>query len=231
MYICRVHFLSHYSLSPFPDDPLFNLGIVVPDIHRGFCRVYNTSSFKQFCFDQGQWLSLHRGILEHYRQDHCFHHSPLFTTWVQQFSDLARPIFVPGHNFRLSFLAHIGVEYLLDRQLILQHLSCVDSFYKSLTDIEWRPVQTYFDCLGFSSSGFLIRARVEWFLDNRFLYYFGALEKMTEGVFRIYSQSTGYSPDDVLKKKLFTVFAKMDNVIRAHHVQLFYSLQKQLYAA
>lgn len=209
-YLRTVHFLAHFFSSPDPLNPYVTIGLAIPDMHRQFTRVYNTSRLSQFIPTGEQQLAVHAGILAHYQQDAVFHELPVFSEWVQRVQQLYHQKAEGTLITRLFFLAHLGVEMLIDRAIVMQYPHYPDLFYRHLQQVSDKEILLYFNQLAVPASGLIVQQQITRFLDHRFLYYFQSFDDMMEGLFRVYRNVTGQFPEKEVRYVLHAVFSELD---------------------
>lgn len=149
-----MNFLSHYFVRSRPKDPLFNLGLILPDLFRG--------SIRQFELTLPGQNSLLEGCLAHIKDDKQFHASLFFEQGAE--ACLHELKLAPGLEEveRKWFLAHILFEMLMDR-LLVRHLPglCL-RFYADLESVDKSEVNAFLKAHYVSDSEVLLR-RLELF--------------------------------------------------------------------
>ncbi len=164
-----MNFLSHYYFDHHRNDSHWILGTVLPDLLKNGQKEIHLHPGKvpgQFEGDPTS-RSMLMGWNRHLEVDRHFHSSPFFLGEMAVLKSMILPV-VNGSPVRPSFLAHIGVELVLDHLLITHGIIHLESFYKHLDQVDkeaiirflqkshaadYRPFLHYFD--RFKSSRYL----------------------------------------------------------------------------
>lgn len=113
------------------------MGTVLPDLiknsHKDW-NLYPQKSAELFTNDPNQH-SLLMGWKRHLDVDLYFHSSEFFNTETAKLKQLLLPILVDS-PVRPSFLAHIGVELVLDHLLVVNNNININSFYDHLNNVD-----------------------------------------------------------------------------------------------
>ncbi len=129
-----MNLISHFYLDREHPESLYFVGIATPDLVSVFDRktrlkaanlpiiMENESSREQ--------MSFYNGILRHFEVDALFHSSEFFQTETQLLARQLKDTFGDKQVKRSFFVAHILLELILDRILILKDSELLYSFYK-----------------------------------------------------------------------------------------------------
>lgn len=113
------------------------IGTVLPDLVKNAHKEWNFYPQKKeenFIADD-QLLQILNGWKRHLEVDLIFHSSPFFIDEMAKLKQLLLPI-LKDSPVRPSFLAHIGVELVLDHLLVVNHKINIDSFYDHLNKVD-----------------------------------------------------------------------------------------------
>jgi hypothetical protein len=209
-----MHFLSHYYVDRHGYNPYLVLGALLPDISPGFTRTYNSVIRKNEWHLEGDVSEIHKGVLRHYDVDAQFHSSLYFR---KACADALKHMIDAGldrDQYRLSFLAHIAVEVMLDRQLIAENDSLVSEYYKLLESIEIDTFSLYLshvmpDEVREKTLGGFAR-----FLEVKFLTYIDTVEGAAEGITRTGLKATGVRFTETDREKLIVALHNIGNELR-----------------
>ena len=173
-----MHFLSHYYTELPADNPLFVTALTIPDLTHGFSKAYN-SVIKNASFPEDENLrQIHLGILKHYEADKRFHNSKLF----MQHINLATQSFIKEgldrSRLRLSVIAHLAVEMMIDRHIILENESVCYDYYKLIVQADEEMLETYFHHFELLTAKSSFFATFRFFKQRQFLYLLKDLEKI-----------------------------------------------------
>lgn len=209
-----MHFLSHFYVEQPETTPLFVVGLIIPDLTPGFSKIYNTS-IKQKPLPANNSLSLiQQGIERHYEGDKTFHNSPDF---MQQVANATQSFIAENLNrtrLRLSVIAHVAVELMIDRQILLENQDiCVD-FYDVLNKAEDIDLHAYFSALGQTNAGTHFMARWNFFKERKFLFMFTELENIAGGLSRIYKNVTGTEFTEAEKASFVVALNNIETELR-----------------
>ncbi|MCW3125165.1 MAG: hypothetical protein JWO03_823 [Bacteroidetes bacterium] len=209
-----MHFLSHYYVDRHLDNPYIVLGALLPDISPGFTRTYNGVIRKREWSLEGDIGLIHKGVLRHYEVDASFHGSLVFR---EACSDALKMMIEAGldrDKYRLSFLAHIAVEVMLDRQLIVQNSSLINVYYKLLESIQINNFSKYLSQIMPDEQKERTIVAFRRFLEIKFLKYLDKVEGAAEGIMRTAHRATGVDFPTEDKAKLIVALHNIDNEMR-----------------
>jgi hypothetical protein len=209
-----MHFLSHYYVDRHHDNAYLVLGALLPDISPGFTRTYNSVIRKSEWTPEGAMALIHNGVLRHYEVDAAFHGSMVFQ---QSCRDALKHMIDAGldrDKFRLSFLAHIAVEVMLDKQLIVQNSGLINVYYKLLESIQINNFSKYLSQIMPEHQRERTLAGFSRFMEIKFLNYLDKIEGAAEGIMRTAHRATGveFLEDD--KAKLIAALHNIDIEMR-----------------
>lgn len=130
-----MNFLSHYYFERHTDNPYIVLGMVLPDLIRNADKTWNPHPQKhEHLFNQlSTDLSLLTGWKTHLEVDRLFHNSQYFTVQTANLKKFLLPA-LKDSPVKPFFLAHIGVELMLDQQLLHHQKINADRFYDQLQE-------------------------------------------------------------------------------------------------
>jgi hypothetical protein len=186
-----MHFLSHYYTELPADNPFFIAALTIPDLSPRFSKVYNSVIKRGDHPKEENLAQIHRGILAHYEGDRKFHNSKAF---VQHTHLALQSLLGEGldrNRLRLSVIAHLLVEMLIDRQIILEQEHIGKQFYSAIVQADESVLETYFRHFALNHDKRAFFANFQFFKQRQFLYLFKEPEKIVFGLNRIYSSVTG----------------------------------------
>jgi hypothetical protein len=209
-----MHFLSHYYTELPNNNPLFVVALGIPDLTHGFAKAYN-SRLKHAATPLPDDMALiHHGILQHFAADARFHSSPAF---MQQVKEATASLMQAGMNrqhLRLSVIAHLAVEMLIDRQIIIQQPHVCNEYYQLIGKADESILHSYFIQFGLKGEKKVFSERFAFFRERKFLYLFDDLENLVFGLNRIYSSVTKVEFTLKEKAQLKEGLHNIDNIIR-----------------
>jgi len=131
-----MNFLSHFYFDRNTPNANIVLGTVLPDLLKNANKSWNVHPEKHpELFQQEGLPNILEGWKRHLQVDLLFHSSVFFNTKTQELKQLLIPI-LKDTPVRPSFLAHIGVELLLDHLLVEHQKIAINSFYDHLESVE-----------------------------------------------------------------------------------------------
>ena len=209
-----MHYLSHYYVELPNDNPLFVAALAIPDLCSGFSRLYN-SIIKKSVLQLNELEPIQRGIEAHYAGDKRFHASVLFAEYQRM---LVAEFMHQGLNrerLRLSVLAHIGVEQLIDRQIVIQQPEICATYYRLLYKADLVMLSKYFDILLPESAKKRIFSLDLVRLSNaQFISLFGELHYLVYGLNRTYQMVTGIEFTEDEKILMLSAMGNIDATLR-----------------
>ncbi|SFG92436.1 ACP phosphodiesterase [Pedobacter insulae] len=132
-----MNFLSHYYFERANPDSNMVIGTVLPDLVKNAHKDWNFYPQKKeelFVADNSL-KSILKGWKRHLEVDVLFHSSDFFNHHTAQLKQNILPI-LKDSPVRPSFLAHIGVELLLDHLLVINRKIEINSFYDHLNNVD-----------------------------------------------------------------------------------------------
>jgi len=139
-----MNFLSHYYFERQNQDSNMVLGTVLPDLVKNAHKDWNLYPQKNeaLFIEDNQQNSLLRGWKRHLEVDLIFHSSDFFIAEMAKLKQLLLPI-LNDSPVRPSFLAHIGVELVLDHLLVVNGKININSFYDHLQAVDDNSLNTF----------------------------------------------------------------------------------------
>jgi hypothetical protein len=124
-----VNYLAHFFFYKEEDNPYHNCGLIFPD----WIAAYKRSRLNPKIVTRNeQEEALYSGIQKHLLADKIFHGSPYFMEYTNGIKLLLEESGLDKDKFRFSFLAHIILEMMIDRLLLLKYTDLGTSFYDNL---------------------------------------------------------------------------------------------------
>ena len=132
-----MNFLSHFYFDRYNRNPYETLGCLLPDLVKNTDRKWNIYPEKQNpeIFSDPLHQQILRGWKKHLQVDILFHSSEFFLHHQHQLKQSLKLI-LNDSPVKPFFLAHIGVELLLDSLLIHQKMIDVDRVYQHLEEVD-----------------------------------------------------------------------------------------------
>lgn len=209
-----MHYLSHYFNELPQNDPYFVTGLVIPDLTPHFSKVYNSVIKKSVVTNNRELELVHQGILSHYGADKRFHQSSLFNEYMQLTLKAFLDESLDRQRLRLSVIAHVAVEMLIDRQIVLEYEHLCVEYYDTLNQAEERVLTLYFDAFGLDYEKRIFLHRFQFFRERRFLFLFKNIENLGMALNRVTAPVTGTEFTSWEQGKFIAALSNIDKAIR-----------------
>lgn len=161
------------------------IGTVLPDLVKNAHKDWNLYPQKkeELFTDNNQLNSLLKGWKRHLEVDLLFHSSDFFNTETAKLKKLLIPI-LQDSPVRPSFLAHIGVELVLDHLLVEENIININSFYDHLNKVDDEVLNTFLKKCGCDDTDKFF-SFLNSFRSSRYLLSYQKLENISYALQRI----------------------------------------------
>jgi len=182
---CKMNFLSHYYFDRHTTDANIIMGVVLPDLIKNASKSANLYPQKNEYLFKGNLdeENLLKGWKRHLAVDLFFHSSNFFLEKTTELKQLIKPI-VENTLVRPSFLAHIGLELLLDHLLVEQNLIQVPTFYENLTAVKQESLADFLSHCGLQEQTIFFKF-LESFISSKYLLSYQKLDNISYALNRI----------------------------------------------
>lgn len=180
-----MNFLSHFYFDKDSDDNYLVLGTVLPDLVKNAQQNGNLHPLKSkelFLKDPLQAAIL-SGWERHISADNIFHSSQFFKTQTGTLKQLLLPI-LAGSPVKPFFLAHIGLELILDHLLTTHMMVDINKFYYHLAQTDKIVIGRFLDNCKIGDAELFFRF-FEGFISSRYLLSYAKIENITYALNRI----------------------------------------------
>ncbi|MCJ0742482.1 ACP phosphodiesterase [Pedobacter montanisoli] len=139
-----MNFLSHFYFDRHNSNSYCITGTVLPDLVKNANKDWNCypQKHEELFIGEGKQLELLKGWKRHLKVDQLFHSSVFFQDETQKLKQWLIP-FLEGSPVRPSFLAHIGLELMLDHLLVEQRLIDIHHFYHHLSSSKGQQLDLF----------------------------------------------------------------------------------------
>ncbi|SDG40865.1 Acyl carrier protein phosphodiesterase [Pedobacter terrae] len=180
-----MNFLSHYYFDRTSNNAHVVMGTVLPDLIKNAIKEANLYPQKnEFLFkgnlDEEQLLF---GWKRHLAVDLLFHSSNFFLEKTTELKQLIKPI-VENTAVRPSFLAHIGLELLLDHLLVEHNLIQANHFYDQLNAVKKESLSDFLEHCNLKTPEVFFNF-LEKFISSKYLLSYQKLENISYALNRI----------------------------------------------
>lgn len=201
-----MNFLSHFYFDRNTPNANIILGTILPDLLKNANKSWNVHPEKHAeLFEERGLDTLLKGWKRHLQVDLLFHSSDFFSNKTQDLKQLLIPI-LKDSPVRPSFLAHIGVELLLDHLLIEHQKIAINSFYDNLEAIKEEDLTDFLRKCDINDIELFFKF-FNSFKSSRYLLSYQKLENISYALQRIcmrlwehpFSEKTTYSLTTILE--------------------------------
>ncbi|MCX6189657.1 MAG: hypothetical protein NTW54_08670 [Bacteroidetes bacterium] len=124
-----MNYLSHFYFYSKEHNPYYNCGLIFPDWLSSYQRLRLN---KPIIATNRSEEHLVKGIQNHFLGDKTFHSSDYFKEHTQAIKRILEKTSLDKNRFRFSFLAHVLLEMMIDRLLLLKNSELGSLFYDNL---------------------------------------------------------------------------------------------------
>ena len=162
-----MNYLSHYFLDAKTGQPYYNFGLVLPDMLGASLRGWKPDLNIAGISDE-KIVQLTNGIKQHYKVDAFFHSSAFFTENTVHIRKIFEANGFVQTGTRLFFVAHIFLEFMLDRFILQDQLHKAKHFYEDIYMVDAKILQSFLENTSTQTEGFF--KFLESFLQHKYLY-------------------------------------------------------------
>jgi len=215
-----LNYLSHYYVSHIPGNVYYNLGLILPDLTRGFVKNFKQ---KDFFPSSAVFKNIYNGCMKHYEDDKKFHQLHFFENGSKECTKLINETFINHPLNRKWFLGHIIFELFIDRILVYHAPGIANKFYSDLEKINYKEVEQFLNLFNCSDTSrmltiihnFYRAAYIKNYIDNN-LFVFSLNKIMIKAKAGELTQQQ--------KQLLIEVSWQIDNLILKDKLSVFYLL-------
>ncbi|MCY1513280.1 hypothetical protein D9M68_477690 [compost metagenome] len=227
-YLYPMNFLSHFYFDRKNSSSYEVTGAILPDLIKNANKEWNFYPQKQealFLTDPVQHELLN-GWKKHLEVDKRFHSSLFFEEHTTALKALLKPI-LQDSAVRPSFLAHIGVELLLDHLLIENRKIDLQDFYTRLENCDEAALSRFLTCCGLSDSQPFLDF-FQRFKSARYLFSYQKTENISYALQRICMRIW---PDPFTATTAKALTGKLDRykeILNEDYLRIFDEIDEQL---
>jgi hypothetical protein len=204
-----LNFLSHYYLDRDNPSAYFKLGLLLPDLIKGFNQRMrkNVSAYHP---RSEEHIAISQGIAKHHLADKIFHSLQAFELLQANFKSELKSLQLLEALPRSWFLAHIAVEMMIDRHLLKLYPHLCVEYYNTLATVSQPLVEKYFTETGCNPlySDFFGNFKV--FTERRFLQYYPSDDHFTEALLGAWYRATGNKVDAEVRQRTQEAILKFE---------------------
>ncbi|WP_256007302.1 hypothetical protein [Pedobacter deserti] len=179
-----MNFLSHYYFERDNPDDNMVLGVVLPDLIKNAQKknLY-PDKFPEAFLDDERQMAILKGWERHLEADRIFHSSEFFTFYTNELKLLTAAA-CKGSVVKPFFLAHIGLELMLDHLLVSEGMVTPERFYEHLESADREALDIFLLRSGLDSTAPFF-SFFDSFISSRYLLSYRKLENITYALNRI----------------------------------------------
>lgn len=199
-----MNYLAYYYCLPSKATELHVFGNLLPDIFPAFTKFYNVE-LKDKSFNQSEnAIEIIEGIYKHFMIDEIFHKHALFTENVEFIKQLLSE---SNFNTKNYVLAHLIVEFLIDRLLLLNDDEIAISFYEKCNKITVDKLYDFFKNSINKDDFTNFMLKFNLFLENEYAYRLIDIENIPKALSNILKNRLGI--DVLFNDELFFKILKL----------------------
>ena len=223
-----MNFLSHYYFEKDNVDCGTVIGVVLPDFIKNAHKDWNLNPQKEaYLFtDNPAHLSILEGWKRHLEVDRLFHNSNYFISQTAVLKQLLIPVLQSG-PVKPFFLAHIGLELMLDHLLTIEGRVNIDQFYEQLQAANNGSLQSFLKVAGIQDLDLFLKF-LNSFISSRYLLSYRKIENITYALNRICMRLWSNPFQEEQLKQLTEKLLLFRAEIQADYLQVFQEIDRQL---
>ena len=210
-----MNFLGHFYIDRDRNNPYFAFGALVPDLIRGFSKIYNHIP-RPYTSPIEYHQSIYKGIIRHMQVDEAFHNLPLFHDACAEIENIFsknKEIELP----RVFFVAHILSELLIDKQVVLQQKNIAINYYSLLKQIDYKELINFSTSIHFLDFESNFLPKFEVFIQNEYALKLAYNENVYTALYRICFDRIQYNPTEIQKEGILKCIAEADEWMKEHY--------------
>ncbi|MCH8330913.1 MAG: hypothetical protein IH946_05970 [Bacteroidetes bacterium] len=224
-----MNFLSHFYIDHDNEDPYFTTGAILPDLAKIYNNTWRLKDPLEE-FDHDNLLQIHKGVNRHYAIDAKFHNTGFFKENSDLILNRLKSEQFEGIEKYKYFLAHILLELLMDRLLVIENKAIGDKFYSLLKDTDQKFLSMYLKNFTFVYESGEFLSFFNRFIISEYLNDYAIIDKFLFALNRTWSRAnkTEFTISDSkkllqiindLEKELSTKYLDFLDVFRQYHHQ------------
>jgi len=224
-----MNFLSHFYFERYYRDPELILGSVFPDLLKNADSKAHLFPYKHELkfLSNPKLKAIYEGWQRHLQIDKIFHVTPFFYDHVHGLKTLLQP-HLKNTPIRPSFMAHIGLELLLDHLLIQHKMVDVNVFYKLLELVDRETVQKFLTLCGYEDSEKFFKFYDE-FLDAHYISTYKDLDQILKALIFICKRVWELDSKEIPKKELLLSLEEYIPYLEKDFKSIFVEIDSQIW--
>jgi len=180
-----MNFLSHFYFEKDNPDENMVMGVVLPDLVKNAQKESNLYPLKdRHLFESDAFQrSILNGWERHVMVDAIFHSSDFFRVQTGSLKQMILPI-LENSPVKPFFLAHIGLELLLDHLLTINGVVNIGMFYTHLSKTDRNALESFLKNCSVTDTQVFFNF-LDGFISGKYLFSYQKIENITYALNRI----------------------------------------------
>jgi len=180
-----MNFLSHFYFERDNHDPNMVIGVVLPDFVKNAQKDSNLYPLKEkHLFESvANESSILKGWGRHIAVDAVFHSSEFFKSNTNTLKQIILPV-LQNSPVKPFFLAHIGLELVLDHLLTIHRTVNINTFYEQLSEADTQALDSFLKKSGVADTTIFFKF-LNSFISGRYLFSYQKIENISYALNRI----------------------------------------------
>ncbi len=180
-----MNFLSHFYFERDNHDPNMVIGVVLPDFVKNAQKDSNLYPLKEkHLFESvANENSILKGWGRHIAVDAVFHSSEFFKSNTTSLKQIILPV-LENSPVKPFFLAHIGLELVLDHLLTIHGMVNINTFYEQLSEADTKALDSFLKKSGVADTTIFFKF-LNSFISSRYLFSYQKIENISYALNRI----------------------------------------------
>ncbi|ATP57325.1 hypothetical protein CPT03_12995 [Pedobacter ginsengisoli] len=180
-----MNFLSHFYFERDNHDPNMVIGVVLPDFVKNAQKDSNLYPLKEkHLFESvANENSILKGWGRHIAVDAVFHSSEFFKSNTTSLKQIILPV-LENSPVKPFFLAHIGLELVLDHLLTIHGTVNINTFYEQLSGADTKALDSFLKKSGVADTTIFFKF-LNSFISSRYLFSYQKIENISYALNRI----------------------------------------------
>jgi acyl carrier protein phosphodiesterase len=223
-----MNFLSHFYFERNNPDENMVMGVVLPDFIKNAQKEDNLYPLKISHLFQSEpaQTSILKGWEKHITVDKIFHSSEYFLLHSNQLKQLILPS-CENSPVKPFFLAHIGLELVLDHLLISQGQVNISAFYNKLSSANKEALKRFLHTSSIKDSTVFFEFLTN-FISSRYLFSYQKMENIAYALNRICMRLWDKPFTEAQLKQLTLQLEIFKKNIQNDYLSIFIDIEKNL---
>ncbi|MFA4869451.1 MAG: hypothetical protein WC623_14710 [Pedobacter sp.] len=223
-----MNFLSHFYFERNNPDENMVMGVVLPDFIKNAHKEENLYPLKISHLFQSEpaQASILKGWEKHISVDKIFHSSEYFVLHSNQLKQLILPS-CENSPVKPFFLAHIGLELVLDHLLISQGQINISAFYEKLSSANKGALKRFLHTSSIKDSAVFFEFLTN-FISSRYLFSYQKMENIAYALNRICMRLWDKPFTEAQLEQLTLQLEIFKNNIQSDYLSIFIDIEKKL---